>query len=517
MERLREGYWLLTAEARYAPMLAGCKFSVSNVAVYLRAGRNQAAAVAVDRRDGRPVGNLPLRLHITGQPDMRLLCDRLKPAVEEAFLRGFHGEQAKVQYETGPEVKDEMPKRRSADEDDPFSDEDNANASLPAEMAEAEDDLHARPDDRNCQEPFKLSLAGDLRAAESYAQGVAARRRWPDFQQDRPLRTGGDGIAAVAVDLGRREYRYTLDVQRMAEDLDAGPLSHVSLDYQEPSPDRGRTRAVVWLAQPIHRSGDSVDFAGLVRRIEGIRLAVPATAGRVFISVGNRHGPIWEGPCEVSPAGMFHGQFRIPLTTPLGPCWFTINGGRAEPDQPLVVEEFRIGTCRVGLSLPRQSYTGGERIEGRVNVAYFTGKPAEGAEAEVALELEGCPPLTVAGLAGPDGGYRFSLPLPSFSSNKHGVVRATVMDISGQSYTQCAYVMCMADAFQVRVSPSERFCARARPCNLRWKRPPGPASRWPGRPPASSAGVRQRSPTARAKPRCLGQSRANASTRFRRS
>ena len=69
LENLSDGYYLLTAEARYAPMLAGCKFFSTNVALYLRAGPNQAVAVAVDRHTGRPVAGLGLRLQVHGQPD----------------------------------------------------------------------------------------------------------------------------------------------------------------------------------------------------------------------------------------------------------------------------------------------------------------------------------------------------------------------------------------------------------------------------------------------------------------
>ena len=63
--------------------------------------------VAVDRRDGRPVADLPLRLHISGKPDENRLCQRCKPAVKEEFLRGFRGEKAAVHYDSGPEAADQ--------------------------------------------------------------------------------------------------------------------------------------------------------------------------------------------------------------------------------------------------------------------------------------------------------------------------------------------------------------------------------------------------------------------------
>jgi len=46
------------------------------------------------------------------------------------------------------------------------------------------------------------------------------------------------------------------------------------------------------------------------------------------------------------------GQFRIPPTVRMGPCGFTIDGVFAKPGLPLLVDEFRISTYQVGLSLP---------------------------------------------------------------------------------------------------------------------------------------------------------------------
>ena len=139
----------------------------------------------------------------------------------------------------------------------------------------------------------------------------------------------------------------------------------------------------------------------------------------------------------------------------MGSCWFHVDGVRAEPDVPLVVEEFRISTYQVGLSMARQVYTGGERIEGRVTVDYFTGKPVANADVEVVLETASPNAPTAAGAAGPDGVFRFSLSAPSLSRNETFVLRATATDVSGQSYTKCDYVTCRADAFEVRANPSE--------------------------------------------------------------
>ena len=54
LDNLGEGYYLLTAEARYAPMLAACKFCVNHLAVYLRrAGSGRDRGGGPPRRPAR--------------------------------------------------------------------------------------------------------------------------------------------------------------------------------------------------------------------------------------------------------------------------------------------------------------------------------------------------------------------------------------------------------------------------------------------------------------------------------
>ena len=265
------------------------------------------------------------------------------------------------------------------------------------------------------------------------------------------------------------------------------------------------------LARPAHPSARR--RGGLCR--PGAPLRRPAAGRpdgglrqRLLVRVDNAEGKLWEGPCELSPAGTLHGRFRIPPAARMGPCWFHVDGVRAEPDLPLVVEEFRISTYQVGLSMARQVYTGGERIEGRVTVDYFTGKPAANADVEVVLETASPDAPTAAGAAGPDGVFRFSLPAPSLSRNETFVLRATATDVSGQSYTKCDYVTCRADAFEVRGTPRSGRSRRALPCRSRLRLPPGPANRWPARP--SSPGVSAKRP-----PR-IGRERPGFPGRWRR-
>jgi len=83
----------------------------------------------------------------------------------------------------------------------------------------------------------------------------------------------------------------------------------------------------------------------------------------------------------------------------------------------------------------------------------------------------------VHGATGPDGAFRFSIPVPSSSSDDSTVLRATVTDVSGQSYTRCEDILCRADAFQVYAAPSERSIKAGATVQIEVHATPGPASR----------------------------------------
>jgi len=159
VEGLREGYYLLSVEARYAPMIAACPFRLSNVALYVRSGCNQGVVVAVDRRDGRPVPDLPLELSIylplelsiCGYPRVDAIIDRVRPAEERAFRDGF------LNGQRDPDASD-----------------------------------------RSDTEAFMRTFEEILRRSRAYAQGSEIRQQHPDFHQTRQLRTGADGSAGFS-------------------------------------------------------------------------------------------------------------------------------------------------------------------------------------------------------------------------------------------------------------------------------------------------------------------------------
>ncbi|MCE9552931.1 MAG: hypothetical protein K8T91_06085 [Planctomycetes bacterium] len=450
MEPLGEGYYLVTAEARYAPLLPACKFCVSHVAVYVRANRNQAVVVAVDRRTGSPVADLPLKLTVTGEPGI----DRLLPPGEtdshKIFERGFRGQPAEEIRSTGPEAPSDP------GTEDAFGGDSRSTASdNPTPAAARGDDLRKAAKEIPPQQ--------QLREAETYLRGVEARRLFPDFKQQHTLRTGLDGSATVKLDLADPRYRYQLRVQRVADDLDAGPLSQTQVDYQEPQPDPERDKVTVWLAQPIYRPGSQVDFKGIVRKFNGVRIAPsrPNDSRQVTVCVENHDGKLWEGSCELSKAGTFQGRFHVPRRAAVGAYWLRIDGQVASPRHVLFVDEFRPPTFKVDIKTAQAGYVGGEPIEGTVTVEYLTGKPVAGADVELRLEANSFGrrddrpiALGTSGCANNEGVFRFTTPAPRDSYSRNLKILATARDISGQSYTAMHAIVCQPGPFQVTVAPS---------------------------------------------------------------
>jgi len=381
-------------------------------------------------------------LTITGKPKVDAIVERIKPSLKDVFIAGFQGEPIDGSRHT---------KTPPPDPTGIFGDPDPFGGDPPDDP----------PDDRATDLPVR----DHLQIARAYAQGVKARRRHPDFKQRHPLLTGSDGSVQFPLDLSRTDYRYVLKATRTDKQLDAARLTNTQLEFHPNEAPPDKPKAVVWLARPIHRPGSTVQFKGIVRQFNGLRVADhdPTSTSSVEVTVRTDRETLWQGRCEVSEAGTFCGSFKIPPTAELGPYFFNVDGTASlaaggtvtAPSIPLQVAEYRLPTYQVELSLPKRKQAGGEPMEASAEVRYFTGKPAIGAEVELALETGEHDPPTVVGLTGKDGRVKLSLPLPQVEDDRQFAVRATVMDASGQTYSQSGQVSVVANAFQVSVHPEK--------------------------------------------------------------
>jgi hypothetical protein len=384
VDGLDEGYYLLAAEARYAPVTPATKFIVSHVALYLRAARNRAIVTAVDRRGGRPRPGVQVELRAVGKPDPARVASDLGPPDDEAFRAGFEGT-----------------------------------------------DFDVVPENR-----------------ESYKMGVTARRQYPDLSHTLRSETADDGCATFPLDIGRQDYSYTVEAVRL------GPgLAEAKVHYKEPETPPDDEKIVVWSARPIYRPGHVAQFKGVIRRFNGIRIAPHDDAWKssVKVEIKNAKGSIWKGGLPLSDVGTFNAEFEIPKNAELGTYSFYVDGRLANPHAPIKIEEYRLPTFKVSVNRSRRRVRGGGRATGRVQVLYFTQKPAVGAEVEVVLETGELNPPTVTLVTDSHGHARYGFDLPQVDEDRYVTIRATAMDASGESYSGTNYVIVKAVPFQLEL------------------------------------------------------------------
>lgn len=418
VQDLSEGFFLVAAEARYAPVLAGQKFAVSHVALYVRAARNRAIVVAVNRTTGVPVSGVPVQLTVNSRASSRNLLAR-GGEKSDAFRLGF-------------EKQDFTP-----------GNEPSAWPVLPP---------------------------GDL---AQYREGAELRARYPDGEQTFNGKTGDDGLTVFDVDIGRPEYTYSLHARRV------GPgEAEVSVAYVEPDTPADHLKSVVWFSQPVYRPGGTARFKGIIRRFNGIRVA-PHEAGwkdKVTVEVKNDSGMLWKGDCAVTAAGAFSGEFPLSASAGLGGYKVLVDGCKTSPTEPLKIEHFRLPTFHVWCSMDQGNHAGGTMARGRVHVRYFSGEPAGGAEVEVSLDKSE-PAVQTFVTTDAQGVATFEVPVPAVSEDRDCAVLATAMDASGESYSSSAWFHSRAAPFQLNVRAEPETVFEKGPVRIRVE-----AAGWDGKP-----------------------------------
>jgi len=406
-----EGYYLLTCSARYAPQLAVQKFCVSHAALCIRAGRNQVVVAAVDRRTGAALAGEPIEVEIAGRPDARRIVERLKPERAEAFRAGLEGGSAEAPREDG------------------------------------------------MQDSQRL-----LAWSKAYVEGQKLAERYPRVARKLSGRTGKDGTISFPADLAARDYSYTLKARRPG----AG-LAEVSVGYSEPPEPEDRAKAVVWCDQPIYRPGSTVHFKGMVRRFNGLRVAPHDARWKSAVDVQVRSAKdevLWKGRCALSAAGAFSGDLRLAPAAELGAYRFLVDGREAEPSVPFTVEEFRLPSYWVSLSLDRRAHRGGEKAAGTVVVHYFSGKPVDGAAVELVLETGEADPPSRTVVTDAEGRARFELAVPQVPRGQSLPLRATVADPGGVSRTLTRDVLLTGAPFRLRAEARPWPAVRGTPVEI---------------------------------------------------
>ncbi|MCY3020179.1 MAG: MG2 domain-containing protein, partial [Planctomycetota bacterium] len=288
VKELAPGHYLLTAEARYAPVLAGHPFVVSGASLYLRVASNQIVVAAVSRDEGKPLANTPVKVQVHSAMPGVAPETAEERADAPAFLYGLRGQP------------------------------------LPAQQ-------NATPEQRAVAE-------------KAHAAGMARYRAAPDTDMVMQGMSDENGLCTFNVDL-----KNTVHVHHVTAQLGTGDPVCATASYLHPREPEDHIKAVAWFAQPIYRPGNTAQFKGVVRRFNGLRVAPhdPRWKTAVHVQVKNTKAILWEGRCDTTSAGGFSGEFTIPSTAALGGYDLFVEGTSASPQGALRVEEFRIPTFRV--------------------------------------------------------------------------------------------------------------------------------------------------------------------------
>jgi alpha-2-macroglobulin len=139
-----------------------------------------------------------------------------------------------------------------------------------------------------------------------------------------------------------------------------------------------RLRHHVVLDRPIHAPGDTVRFAGWLRRAGGLGrepVAIAEATSIQFVANGPRGEDIAEGTLVVGRNGRVQGAFPLPAGVNSGRGLIGIEvpdlAGRAYV--PLTIQDVRRPNFEVTVLADPGPYTAGDRLEANVRARYFTG------------------------------------------------------------------------------------------------------------------------------------------------
>ncbi|MBA4388650.1 MAG: hypothetical protein C0404_11765 [Verrucomicrobia bacterium] len=372
-----EGYYLLTASARYAPQIAGQKFSVSHVALYMQAARNQAVLATVDRRTGAPATNVEVRLVVQSAPILEKIAPTNLAGPEgAAFRAGFASNT--IPELSGPE------------------------ATTPGRIA--------------------------TRAA-AFREGESLRLRYPPLSLDLRARTDTNGIAAFPLDIGRREYSHYLT----ATCLRPCP-SLVGTSYSEYDQDSAIPRIVVWANQPTYRPGSIAHIKGIVRQSKGVTISMIETNGQIEV-IGPEEAVVWKGSLQLTRFGTFEADLPLPSTSPVGNYRVKVAGMDCQPYRVFSVEYFRLPSFSVDITTECESFYPGDPIKGTVRMEYPGNRPMRSASVEIFLDTDERS-ISIPAPAPDDRGLvHFELVAPMMEFVDHCHVRVAVTDASGEQHT----------------------------------------------------------------------------------
>lgn len=188
--------------------------------------------------------------------------------------------------------------------------------------------------------------------------------------------TGADGVAKFPVALPGE--------QRTAFIASHGESRAVVGFFAEPSRESS-TRIFIYTDRPVYRPGDTVQFKGIVRRLEGLQYAV-APPQQAAASLVDSEGAVFKTlALQVDARGTFHGQFTISSEARPAPISMEVSVGEASTTQWVSVSAYRKPEFTVTVEPEKPYYVRGDRAKMIVRCEYFHGGPVPGAKVTASI------------------------------------------------------------------------------------------------------------------------------------
>lgn len=164
----------------------------------------------------------------------------------------------------------------------------------------------------------------------------------------------------------------------------------------------GKNKAQLNFDKPIYSAGDTMNFNGIVRTLEGKDIVVPADVNQVEISIyfndystprseNQLYAPIYEGSVKVDPRyGVFDGSIEIPKNIGSGFLYINlkINGIYVLSDS-LMISDYAIPKEKYTLSLDKELYQEGDHVGVDVRGEDYAGRPLIGKKIKVVVGISG--------------------------------------------------------------------------------------------------------------------------------
>ncbi|MHC4916608.1 MAG: alpha-2-macroglobulin family protein, partial [Planctomycetota bacterium] len=317
------GFYLITARARYAPVVAVTQMAIVAHKVLTWSSPNGVTYRVVDRETGAPVPGA--RVH-----------GKIEPAYDPAKI--------------APELHDGSRSREFVD------------GFKQGFLSGKRDELMTDNDD---------FLAG-------FAAGLKLRAKYPFDPQAFEVRTDTNGVARAAVPEKWRGHACRVHAE-------LGELGQVCPIESLCSVPDGRKswRALFYAERPIFSPGEKARIKGLLRHLNHAGLSLPDREEMEFMLWKGRRlvSVMRAAPNEIGTVSL---EARLPATAPLGAYSVTIgHSGRRYP--VFKVDRFEMPLLDVRVEMDAEAVYAGSSARGRVTVHHAGLVPASGLPVEVSV------------------------------------------------------------------------------------------------------------------------------------